>query len=84
MFVDAENSTEDFVGLTIPIPPSLTGNANILRSTWETPTFLFVHVMCYGGGFKYVVHSTVALSNSVLLMLHSTEMCMGLTHSDSD
>ena len=48
------------------------------------PTFLYVHVMCYGGGFKYVVHSTVALSNSVLLMLHSTEMCMGLTHSDSD
>ena len=49
-----------------------------------TPTFLFVHVMCYGGGFKYVVHSNVALSNSVLLlMLHSTELCMGLTHSDS-
>ena len=41
-------------------------------------------VMVVRGGFKYVVHSTVALSNSVLLMLHSTEMCMGLTHSDSD
>ena len=48
-------------------------------------TFLYGHVLCYGGGFKYVVHSNVALSNSVLLlMLHSTELCMGLTHSDSD
>ena len=41
-------------------------------------------VMVVRGGFKYVVHSNVALSNSVLLlMLHSTELCMGLTHSDS-
>ena len=36
ILVEAANSTEDFVGSPIPIPPSLTGRAKILRSISET------------------------------------------------